>query len=389
MTQQQQQQQQNSPQPQPAHQHVQPQPQPQVVVQPPQPGGALPQPQPQPQPPLQHAPAPPPITHVGVHTQATAPSVQQQAAAAPPQTITPDLAHAQHQQAMLAAQVQQSAQPLPTAPPPGAGFPEQRIGEDPLVGDGLDVGADLAAFIGADPQALAALEDPNVDSAERAKIIEGAAALRRARSRRELDAVKTAQMRTRSPYFLHNCPTSDSGPNCPLQRHYGFPVHYHWANARDNVQFGILLNSGTGDMPRCYIVQGACTPAQFRDASLHPQEKHMLAVAETRKLAEQIGTSVNYVDPVANRITIGDNVLVWCPKSENDEMSAQRAQYDQDIQRRNATAYVDQIKNSPAGRVVRPFAQTLGEIADYKAHATREGNPFAGQVGGGRRQRAG
>ncbi len=292
----------------------------------------------------------------------------------------------------------QPPQQSPHAPAPGlpADAPTNRfdtfLEQEALRGAGFtDEDVDLVLGAAGDPAASPAARaaDAKQDAEERRKIVEAAEIMYFRRARASVTAVRKAMERSGSPFFLPTCPEGKSSERCPLARRLGFRVHYLWDNHSDQVMFGLRLNGGLGQ-PRYYVVQGAPPVSTQRNPNIPPYDRHMAAVNATRQLAYELGLAPDaVVDTATNRISVGQNTLVYCKLDEFDAWwDAQRAS-DQQMQQSTLDGYVETLEASGASRWVTPFVATIGEIADRKAHAERPDRPFSGQVGGFRTQRGG
>ncbi len=248
---------------------------------------------------------------------------------------------------------------------------------------------DIDHILGAagDPAASPAAKasSAQLETEERRKIVEAAEVMYMRRARASLAGVTQAMQRPGNPFFLPNCPEGKSSDRCPLARRLGFRVHYLWDNATDQVMFSMRLSGGLGQ-PRYYIVQGAPPVASLQDRTISPYDRHMLAVNATKTLVFELGLSPEaIVDTALNRVTIGQNTLVYCRLDEFDAWWQSQRQADRDNRKARRDAYIDGLEEAGATRYLTPFVATLGEIADRKAHANREGRSFIGQVGGFRR----
>ena len=248
---------------------------------------------------------------------------------------------------------------------------------------------DIDAVLGAagdpaaSPAARAASEKQDLE--ERRKIVEAAEVMYIRRGRASIAAVQTAMERPGNPFFLRTCPEGKSSDRCPLARRLGFRVHYLWDNHSDQIMFGLRLSAGLGQ-PRYYVVQGAPPASIAQNAQISPYDRHMAAVNATRILAHELGLAPEaVVDTTTNRISLGQNTLVYCRLDEFENWWEEQRREATKTRKAKLTEYVDGLEASGATRYVTPFVATLGEIAERKRHAAREGSPFAGQVGGFRR----
>lgn len=253
--------------------------------------------------------------------------------------------------------------------------------------DDIDAVLAAAGDSAASPAARAA--SARQDLEERRKIVEAAEIMYLRRARATEQNVQQAMQRSGSPYFLPACPTGNSSQHCPLARRLGFAVHYLWDNHSDQVMFGLRLSGGLGQ-PRYFIVQGAPAREIQQNPNIPPYDRHMAAVNATRIIAGELGISPEaVVDTAQNRISIGQNTLVYCRLEEFNAWWERLRVEDQRTRKAALTEYVDSLHAAGATRHVTPFVATLGEIADRKRHAQREDRSFSGQVGGFRPQRVG
>lgn len=239
----------------------------------------------------------------------------------------------------------------------------------------------------ASPAARAASRD--ADAQERRKIVEAAEIMYMRRQRASVAGIAKAMQRPGNPWFLPACPHGESSDRCPIARRLGFAVHYLWDNHSDQIMFGMRLSGGLG-APRYFVVQGAPPMDVQRNAAISPYDRHMAAVNATRVIAHELGLAPEaVVDTAHNRITIGQNTLVYCRLDEFKAWWAAQQQSDRALRNAKMDEYRAGLEAVGATKYVTPFVTTLGEIAEQKAFAQRQGSPFAGQVGGSRAQRVG
>jgi hypothetical protein len=142
----------------------------------------------------------------------------------------------------------------------------------------------------------------------------------------------------------------------------------------------MLLSGGMG-LPVYHIV---CGGAPREAAGMHREDRHLAAVEGTKQIAAALGLSPDArVDTLLNRIRIGQNVLCYCRFDEFAAWWAGQRQKNSDLSRRSLNAYVEKLENTGATRHVTPFVRTIGELAQEKQFAQREGRPVSGQAGMG------
>lgn len=153
------------------------------------------------------------------------------------------------------------------------------------------------------------------------------------------------------PFYVPNAPGGVVGENGPelLRGHY-----LRWLDASRQANI-IGWTRSFGPRPSYKIISGK-------------------TANDTVKIAEQLGLPADYVDKKNNRIYYSELVLAAIPVEEyhrrvSEGIKRQRAdRQDQD------EAYFEELAKNPH---IKPLIMQIGELAERKAHAEREGQPFA------------